>query len=234
MKRLAAPLSALATLLLAATAQAHYDKPLDRNGGHWDSGGFYHCHESRCRQAPNRHDRRRLSLSNVSEDLLYLEEDWPHWLILSGCRTSRTAVLESTSRAPVTWTNPRQCELREGLWLDTYTGKEYSRAAQLEVDHIIPPQYANAANGYQWDDQKRAQFANDPLNLAPVARETYRRKGQRGIGRWQPEKAFQCEYAQAWKDVADKYDLELFAQDRSRMNSILKDCNVQSGQNIEE
>lgn len=232
---LTASISTLGALLLAGSAQAHFEKPLDRNGGHWDAGGFYHCHEPQCRQAPNRRDIRRLrSLSNLTEDLLYLPEDWPHWLVLSGCKTSRTVVLENTSRAPVTWTNPRECELREGLWADTWTGKEYTRAAQLEVDHIISPQYANAANGYQWDDQKRAQFANDPLNLAPVARDTHRRKGQRGIGRWQPAKEYQCEYAQAWKDVAEKYDLDLFAQDRSRMNTILKDCDTQSGQNVEE
>lgn len=228
--------SALALLLAGTAARAHLDKPLDRNGGHWDPGGFYHCHEPQCVPAPNRQEFRRLAgrMSNVTEDLYYLREDWPYWLDLAGCKNARTVVLENTSRSPVTWTNPRQCEIREGLWMDEYTGKEYSRAGELEVDHIISPQYANAANGYQWNDQKRAQFANDPLNLAPVARDTHRRKAQRGIGRWQPAKEFQCEYAQAWKDVSEKYDLDLFAQDASRMNTILKGCDSSDRRSVEE
>ena len=222
-------------LLASSTALAHYDKPVDRNGGHWDQGGTYHCHEANCRPAPHRYTRRaQLSLTNRAEDLWYLEEDWPHWLLLSGCKTSRTVVLESTSRAPVTWTNPRQCELREGLWEDPYNGEEYTRAAQLEVDHIISPVYANAANGFQWSDAKRAEFANDPFNLVAVSRESHRKKRQRGIGDWQPRDEFQCEYAQAWKDVSDKYDLDLYARDISRMNRILDNCDTGSSRSIED
>jgi hypothetical protein len=237
MKHAVLALSTLASLLLSATAaHAHFDKPLDRNGGHWDQGGFYHCHEPQCRPAPNRQELRRLNsrLSNADEDLYYLQEDWPYWLTIAGCKTARTVVLENTSQAPVTWTNPRQCEIREGLWTDSYTGKQYTRAGELEVDHIVPPLYANAANGYQWNDQKRAQFSNDPLNLAPVARDTFRKKGQRSIGRWRPGNEFLCEYAQGWRDVAEKYDLDLFAQDKSRINTILKDCDTQTQQSVEQ
>jgi hypothetical protein len=222
-------------LLLASSATlSHFEKPVDRNGGHWDQSGNYHCHEAGCRQAPSRFEFARRTLTNRVEDLLYLQEDWPHWLLLSGCKTSRTVVLEETSRAPVTWTNPRQCELREGLWEDPYNGEEYTRAAQLEVDHIIPPVYANASNGYQWDDNTRAQFANDPLNLVPVSRDSHRKKRERGIADWQPREEFQCEYAQAWKDVAEKYDLDLYARDTSRINRILENCDTSASRSIEE
>ena len=225
---------AIGCLLLAAPGLSHIEKRVDRNGGHWDQGGNYHSHEPGCRPAPHRYQFARTALSNRVEDLLYLEEDWPHWLLVSGCKTARTAVLEATSRGPVTWTNPRQCELREGLWIDPYSGEEYSRAARLEVDHIIPPVYANASNGYQWDDNTRAQFANDPLNLVPVSRDSHRRKRQRSIGDWQPRDEFLCEYAQAWQDVSEKYDLDLYARDRSRMNTILDDCDTTEGRSIEE
>lgn len=224
----------IGSLLVTAPALPHFDKPVDRNGGHWDPGGNYHCHEPGCRQAPNRYDFRRTAFTNRVDDLLYIVEDWPHWLLVSGCKTSRTSVLEATSRGPLTWTNPRQCELREGLWIDPYSGEEYTRAAQLEVDHIISPMYANASNGYQWDDNTRAQFANDPLNLVPVSRDSHRRKRQRSIGEWEPRDEFLCEYAQAWNDVSEKYDLDLYARDRSRMNSILDDCDTTEGRSIEE
>ena len=71
------------------------------------------------------------------------------------------------------------------------------------------------------------QFANDPLNLIPVSRDVHRKKRERPIGNWRPpEDAFHCEYAAAWRDVSAKYDLDLFARDRSRVNTILQDCDI--------
>lgn len=220
----------LVSSLAAASAGAHFDKNTDRNGGHWDPFGNYHCHNAGCRQAPDRYDlmpSTRSRLSNRDEDLFYLEEDWPHWLTNGGCQTIRTEILVATSEVPVTYTNPRQCEVREGRWTDPYTGDVYERAARLEIDHIIPPVYANASNGYQWDDNKRAQFANDPLNLIPVGRDIHDKKRDRGIGSWRPpEESFHCEYAAAWRDVSRKYDLDLFSRDQGRMNSILDECDI--------
>jgi len=222
----------LSGLLAVSTATAHFDKGVDLNGGHYDSFGDYHCHQAGCQMAPSRYDisvrRNRLSAPNAREmELFYNEEDWPHWAITGGCQTMRTQILVATSEVPVTYTNPRQCEVREGQWTDPYTGDVFTRAARLEIDHIIPPMYANAANGFQWDDQTRLEFANDPLNLIPVSRKVQSKKRDRGIGTWRPpEEAFHCEYATAWRDVSRKYDLDLFQRDRGRMNSILDDCDI--------
>lgn len=214
-----------AGVLAASIAQADMTKPLDLNGGHWEPWGDYQCHTDFCVPTASRNQYRSRAFSNPNDmDLYYLKEDWPHWELVSQCKTARTFVLEQTSKVPVTWTNPRQCEIREGLWVDEYTGEEFTRAAQLEIDHIIPPKYANASNGYQWDDGKRASFANDPLNLIAVGRDTHRKKRERGIGSWQPREEFECQYAQAWQQVSEKYDLDLFARDISRMNKILDEC----------
>jgi len=215
-------------------AQAHIDKETDRNGGHWDNGGFYHCHIAGCIPTADRRQFRSRTLSNNNMDLYYVNADWPYWELAQGCKNMRTVVLENTSQVPVTWTNPRQCEIREGLWVDEYTGEEYTRAGQMEVDHIIPPMYANASNGYQWEDGKRTQFANDPFNLIPVSRETARKKRDRGIGEWRPREEFMCEYAQAWQDVSTKYDLDLFSRDTSRMRKTLESCNTKAGGDVED
>jgi hypothetical protein len=223
-------------LLYPLAAQAHTDKPTDLNGGHWDAGGNYHCHLEGCVPAVSRNQFRSFAFSTSDMDKYYLEEDWPHWLIpQGGCKDMRTVVLEATSRAPVTWSNPRQCEIREGLWVDEYTGEEFTRAAQLEIDHIIAPRYANGANGYQWDDGKRAQFANDIYNLIPVGRDSARKKRGRGIGDWQPPSAeFQCDYARSWRDVAEKYDLKLLARDQSRVEKTLASCGVEPGREVDD
>jgi hypothetical protein len=214
-------------LLLTGTsvATAHQDKPVDNNGGHYDNSGFYHCHLDGCVPAPSRNQYRSRVFNSTDMDNYYLQDDWPYWLSMDGsCKTARTIVLENTSKVPVTYTNPRQCEVREGLWVDAYTGEEFTRAGALEIDHIIHPKYANATNGYQWDYNKRAQFSNDPLNLIPVGRESAKKKRQRSIGSWRPREEFLCEYARNWQQVSEKYELDLLASDTSRMNTILKDC----------
>jgi len=215
--------------LLMATTNAHIDKGYDRNGGHYDPFGDYHCHQAGCRMAPSRWDRmnRNRSLSDQNGDLFYNDDDWPYWTTTGGCQTVRTQVFVATSDVPVTYTNPRQCEVREGHWVDPYTGDEYGRAARMEIDHIISPVYANASNGYMWDDNKRASFANDPINLIPVGRSIHAKKRDRGIGSWRPPaEDFHCDYAAAWRDVSERYDLDLFARDRSRMVAILKECGL--------
>ena len=225
----------LASITLAPAVGAHELKAYDQNGGHYDDGGFYHCHLAGCIPAPSRNQFRSRVFNQRDMDQYYLEEDWPYWLSPdNSCRTSRTIVLEATSKVPVTYSNPRQCEVREGLWVDEYTGEEFTRAAALEVDHIINPRYANATDGYQWDYGKRAQFSNDPINLIPVGRESARKKRQRGIGEWRPREEYECEYARNWQQVAEKYDLQLFARDTSRINTILEKCGDNSGPAIEE
>lgn len=221
----------VATLTLLATqAMAHEDKPYDNNGGHYDNGGFYHCHTDFCVPQGSRNQYRSKVFSSTDANDTFLADDWPYWLTLDGgCKTARTVVLENTSKVPVTYTNPRQCEVREGLWVDEYTGEEFTRAAAMEIDHIIPPMYANSTNGYQWDYNKRAQFSNDPLNLIPVGRDTAKKKRDRPISSYRPREEFLCEYARNWQQVSEKYELDLLASDTSRLNKTLEACGTDNG-----
>ena len=221
-------------LLLSPTSQAHEDIGYDLNGGHYDSGGFYHCHLDGCRETVSRNSYRSRALNRSDMDIYYNPDDWPYWQLAEGCKTIRTVILQTTSKVPVTWTNPRQCEIREGLWVDEYTGEEFTRAAQMEIDHIIPPQYASASNGYQWDYGKRVAFANDPFNLIPVGRETHRKKRERGIGDWQPREEFTCDYAQNWREISEKYDLDLFAEDTSRINKVMESCDTDAAPAVDD
>ena len=110
-------------LLVSVAVQAHQEKQYDKNGGHWDDFGNYHCHIDGCIETSSRNGFRSRAFSNPRDmELYYLLEDWPYWQLVTNCKTARTYVLEQTSKVPVTWTNPRECEIREGLWVDEYTG----------------------------------------------------------------------------------------------------------------
>ncbi len=209
--------------------QAHFDKKFDVNGGHYDDYGEYHCHNYPCDIAPNRYVRQRNALSSRASDRsqFYNEDDWPYWEDLDNdCQDARAEILIQSSQTPVSFTNPRNCQVREGLWVDPHTGEQFTRAADLQIDHIISTIYADAANGYQWTDQARLLFANEPQNLIPVSRASYRKKRQRGINAFQPEGDYLCTYASTWRTVSELYDLELYLRDKNRMNRILDECDI--------
>ncbi len=218
-----------ALLGLPAAASAH-PGPLDDNGGHYGpGGGSYHCHigGSSCQQPDtfSRGSRDSFFFDPESRDRFFNEADWPMFEgNSSNCRSTRQTILVLTSRSPVRFTNPRECEARLGDWLDEYTGKRFEVASQLELDHIIPRRYAHSHGGDRWSPRKKFEFANDPLNLILVERREARRKGDSGPSRYLPREEYQCSYARQWQSIAEKYDLNLANQDRNRIRAILRDC----------
>lgn len=223
------PLLFLLPLLLMAIGSLHaHPGQLDDNGGHYSNGGTsYHCHSGAC-QLPDTFDgssRDSFFYDQSQRERFFNETDWP---IFEGdannCRGTRHTLLAITSQVPVSYTNPRECEVRSGRWLDEYTGKVFEAAAQLALDHIIPLRYAHNHRGDRWPPQKKAAFANDPMNLMLVERREQRRKGDRGPVQYLPREEYHCSYARQWQAMAEKYDLDLANRDRNRINAILEDC----------
>jgi hypothetical protein len=211
-----------------SAAQAHPGS-LDMNGGHY-FGRSYHCHMNGC-EIPDTFsiDRmgRRDSLMTDYRDRekFFNEDDWSFEEDFDGdCQSTRQELLVLTSRVPVRFTNPRNCVVRLGEWLDEYTGDVFTVASQMDVDHVIPRMYAHTHGGDQWPPQKKLQFSNDPMNMVLVGRREIRRKRDRGPDRYLPREEFQCEYVRLWEAVADKYDLQLSASDRAEIGRVLRDC----------
>jgi hypothetical protein len=129
-----------------------------------------------------------------------------------------------TSKTEVRYTNPRNCVVRTGEWLDEYTGKTFTVAVQIDIDHVIPRMYAHTHGGDQWMPDKKIQFSNDPLNLMLVEKQEIRRKRDRGPSRYMPRDEFQCEYAQLWEVIAERYDIQLESSDRNEIKRVLEAC----------
>lgn len=201
---------------------------LDQNGGHY-WGQSYHCHMTAC-EIPDTFDFGRRSRDSLLTDYRAREkffngDDWSFEQDFdSDCQSTRQEMLILTSRNEVRYTNPRNCVVRTGDWLDQYTGKTYEVAVKLELDHVIPRMYAHTHGGDRWMPDKKLQFSNDPLNLVLVERREVRRKRDRGPSRYLPREEFQCEYAMIWNQLSEKYDLQLSSRDRNTMSRILDSC----------
>ena len=201
---------------------------LDLNGGHY-WGQSYHCHMTPC-EMPDTFDFGRRARDSLLTDYrrrekFFNEDDWSFEEDFDGdCQSTRQEILVLTSRVEVRYTNPRNCIVRTGEWLDEYTGKSFKVAVKLDVDHVIPRMYAHTHGGDRWSAEKKLAFSNDPLNIILVERREIRRKRDRGPSRYLPREEFQCEYANLWKQISEKYDLQLSTADRSAISRFRNEC----------
>ena len=201
---------------------------LDLNGGHY-WGQSYHCHVTAC-EMPDTFDFRRRARDSLLTDYrqrekFFNEDDWTYEEDFDGdCQSTRQEILVLTSRVDVRYTNPRNCVVRTGEWLDEYTGELFKVAVKLEVDHIIPRMYAHTHGGDRWTLEKKLAFANDPLNIMLIDRREIRRKRDRGPSRYLPRDEFQCEYINLWDQISEKYNLQLSTSDRSTISRLNSDC----------
>ena len=218
------------TLSFCLTPKILYGHPgsLDQNGGHY-WGQSYHCHMTAC-EIPDTFDFGRRSRDSLLTDYrarekFFNEDDWSYEEDFDGdCQSTRQEMLILTSRNEVRYTNPRNCVVRTGDWLDEYTGQNFEVANRMDLDHVIPRMYAHTHGGDRWMPEMKLQFSNDPLNLILVERREIRRKRDRGPSRYLPREEFQCEYVMLWNQISEKYNLQLSTRDRSAISRILGSC----------
>lgn len=201
---------------------------IDQNGGHYYYRS-YHCHMTGCEMPDT------FSLSRTGRDSFFTDyrdrekffntDDWPYEVDVDGdCQSTRQEMLILTSRVEIKYTNPRNCVVRTGEWLDEYTGELFTVAVQIDLDHVIPLMYAHTHGGDRWMPEKKIAFANDPINLMLVKKREIRRKSDRGPNRYLPREEFQCEYARLWEAIADRYDLRIETRDRNEIRRVLREC----------
>ena len=130
------------------------------------------------------------------------------------------------SRAP--WSSFRQSAREEardrvrqpdGAFIGRYTGVVRSQDG-IQVDHIVPRNYACENGGLDWDDEQIRDFVNDQDNLAVVASSENTRKGDKGPAGYLPA-LDRCWYAARWEALAQRYDLDLPARDQAVLDATL-------------
>jgi hypothetical protein len=163
----------------------------------------------------------------VELDLLTYDRDtWSHWEDFDGdCQNTRHELLIASSEVPVTFTNSSECTTSTGQWLDPYTGDTYTLASDLDIDHVIPLNYAHLHGGAVWSAFVKKLFANDPENLLAVDDGENQSKSAKGPSEWMPpDESYHCEYATRWRFVAAKYELELAGIDLNAIAAVVVGC----------
>lgn len=146
------------------------------------------------------------------------------WVDLDGdCQNTRQEVLQKMSTGALSYTS-NNCIVTRGKWVDPYTGKTFTSARDVEVDHLVPVRWAWDHGALSWPADKRAAFVNDLSNLFIVDRFVNQRKGAKGPDKWlPPSDAFRCQYVTRFQRVVLKYGMTLSEEEREKFKKILKE-----------
>jgi len=154
----------------------------------------------------------------------YNREQWPHWRA-SGtpCINMRERVLIDAAKSVAL--SADGCKIERGVWIDPYTNRELGRD-DMDIDHIVPLEWAHNHGGWRWTREQRADFANDPVNLIAVLDRENSKKGGSGPSEYAPPlKSRRCAYARRFIVVLWKYhDLAANAADHRALLSMLATC----------
>lgn len=136
------------------------------------------------------------------------------------CQNTRHEMLQMLSTGNTQLTSDG-CAVATGRWLDPYTGRIFTNARDLDIDHLVPLAWAHAHGGYAWDAATRAKFANDPVNLFAVDAATNRAKGAQGPDTWlPPDASFQCQYILRFERVVQSYGLVYDANEAAAISAL--------------
>lgn len=161
-----------------------------------------------------------LTIANANEDVSYNRSDWKHWTG-SPCNT-REEVLKEQG---VDVQTDKECRSVSGTWNDPYSDEVFKEAGKLDIDHVIPLNYANSHGGASWSKEQKEAFANDKSQLLAVSASENRKKSDKGPSEYMPaNKDFHCEYSKLWVDTASKYGISITEKDKKTLNKSLSRC----------
>lgn len=151
----------------------------------------------------------------------------------NGCDTRNDILRRDLSGAGYRPGRPGRpaCIVLSGTLSDPYTGKTVmfgrgpGRSNDVQIDHIVPILDAWQKGAYQWDDLKRRNFANDPINLQATSAEANRQKGSADAATWLPSNtAYRCTYVSRIVDVKSTYGVWMTQAEHDAIVRVLNNC----------
>lgn len=203
----------------------------DNIGGHFNrKTGEYHCHSDKCRKIHAASDEAFEEAKEEGRELslVYDRDDWKHWSDLdSDCQDTRAETLIRDNEGTIKFETDKGCQVDSGKWTDPYSGKVYFDDDDLDIDHIVPLEWAHRHGAANWSVEKKEKLANDPSNVLAVYLGLNRSKGSKGPLEWlPPREAYQCLYVLKFYAVANEYGLELEPSELTRSQKLIKKlCN---------
>lgn len=123
------------------------------------------------------------------------------------------------------------CTVSSGTLHDPYTGTDIAftrgqgTSERVQIDHVVALSDAWQTGAQQLTPARRAQLANDPLNLLAVSGAANAQKSDADAATWLPaNKGFRCAYVARQIAVKAAYDLWVTRAERDAMADVLASC----------
>lgn len=118
------------------------------------------------------------------------------------CLTTRGLVLERESKTPIQVYPKDPCFVAQGSWFDPYTDHFYSKATEVEIDHVVPLKNAYISGAFRWPWKIRCAYFNflgNRTHLIPIESSVNRDKSDKSIEQWlPPNQKYYCQYVSNW------------------------------------
>jgi hypothetical protein len=159
----------------------------------------------------------------------YHRSDWRHWVDYDGDgQDTRAEVLIDESLVPVTFTDDRERTVATGEWYCAFTGRTFTLASDVDIDHFVPLENAHRSGGWAWDAARREAYANDridPNHLIAVEDNANQSKGSDGPEDWRPpDEDYWCEYARNWQSIKARWGLTMTVEEAEAVREMLETC----------
>lgn len=151
----------------------------------------------------------------------------------NGCDT-RNDILARDMENVVYKDGTRDCVVLRGSLDDPYTGQNIrfqrgqGTSQEVQIDHVVALSDAWKSGAWQWDAQRRQQFANDPLNLLAVDGPANQQKSAFAADQWLPSNsAAHCDFAARQIAVKNEWDLGVTEPERTALAAVIANCGAQ-------
>ena len=148
----------------------------------------------------------------------------------NGCDT-RNDILARDLARPTFKPGTRDCVVLTGTLAEPYTGTtiQFQRgdksSALVQIDHVVALADAWRSGAWQWDAQRRQEFANDPENLLAVDGAANEDKSASSADQWLPPNvAYRCDYVKRQIAVKYAYGLSVTQAEQEAMATQLTTC----------
>ncbi|QTZ91712.1 HNH endonuclease family protein [Streptomyces auratus] len=154
----------------------------------------------------------------------YSRDKFPHWIDQGKNCNTREVVLK---RDGTDVQQDSSCAATSGKWVSPYDGATWTKAADLDIDHVVPLAESWRSGAAQWTTARRQELANDLTHsqLIAVTDNVNQEKGDKDPAKWLPPKAsYHCEYARMWVWVKHEYGMTADSAEKAALKKILDGC----------
>ena len=159
----------------------------------------------------NIYDKKEIKKTSKETVTRYNRDDWGNWIDEDndGLNTRHEVLARESLVKPVISNN----RVISGKWYDKFTGKYFTNAKDLDIDHLVPLKNAYISGASNWSEEKKNKYYNYLKNenhLVAVSKGANRSKGDKSPVKWlPPNEEYQCEYVREWFKIKTDWGLTI-------------------------